>query len=111
MPVLKLTRTNETTQAQELEKLLSENEELFGDGLGLLKGPPAHLYAKEDTVPKFFKTRFLLYAKRDKVSTELDRLLESGVFLPVPHAEWATPIIPVLKKKKTNLCYFPERLK
>ncbi|XP_040360123.1 uncharacterized protein K02A2.6-like [Ixodes scapularis] len=100
-PVLKLTAATETAQDVELKELLSEYEELFGDGLGLLKGPPAHLYVKEGTAPKFFKARPLPYAMRDKVSNELDRLVENGVISAVPHADWATPIVPVLKKDGT----------
>lgn len=71
---------------------------MFSDGLGFLEGPPAHLYVKEGTVTKFSKARSLPYAMRGKVSIELDRVLESGVISPVPHAEWATPVVPVLKK-------------
>ncbi|XP_042143775.1 uncharacterized protein K02A2.6-like [Ixodes scapularis] len=38
---------------------------------------------------------------RDKVSNELDRLVKNGVISAVPHADWATPIVPVLKKDGT----------
>ncbi|XP_053085641.1 uncharacterized protein K02A2.6-like [Pangasianodon hypophthalmus] len=40
----------------------------------------------------------LQYALRPKVEAELNRLTEMGVLLPVQYSEWATPIVPVVKK-------------
>ncbi|XP_064487305.1 uncharacterized protein K02A2.6-like [Ornithodoros turicata] len=107
IPVLSLSGLRESTsqQSQGLQAFLREFGDLFTPGLGLIKGPPAHLYLKEGAVPKFCKARPLPYALRNKVSTQLDRLVEAGVISPVTHSDWATPVVPVLKKDgSVRLC-------
>lgn len=38
------------------------------------------------------------YDLRPKVEAEIDRLCEAGIISPVKFSEWATPIVPVVKK-------------
>ncbi|KAL0150120.1 hypothetical protein M9458_054547 [Cirrhinus mrigala] len=45
----------------------------------------------------FFKLRSLLFAMREKVEAELDRLIKERVIEPVKFSEWAAPVVPVLK--------------
>lgn len=84
--------------ATTVKELKEEFKDLFEEGTGLMKGPPAHLNLRKDVNPKFLKARSLPYALRDKVAAELDRLCSSGILSPVPHADWATPVVPVTKK-------------
>ena len=42
--------------------------------------------------------RQVTYALRSKVEAELDRLEQEGIIKPVQFAEWAAPIVPVVKK-------------
>lgn len=62
---------------------------LFTEGTGLIKGPPAWLYIKDDSSHKF---------KARKSVTGLDRLVFAYIISPVLHSKWATPIVPVFKK-------------
>lgn len=78
-----------------------QNADLFTEGTGLIKGPPVRLHIKTGSSPKFFKARKIPFALRDKVAKELDRLVSAGIISPVSHSEWATPIVPVLKKDGT----------
>ena len=47
--------------------------------------------------PKLCKARPIPYASREKVSLELDRLLDENIIIPVKHAKWAAPSVPVLQ--------------
>lgn len=81
-----------------VKAIFTDYQDIFTTELGLMKGPPASLHLKDGAIPKFCKARSLPYALRDKVSLELDRLVSLGVLSPVSHSDWATPIVPVLKK-------------
>ncbi|XP_049525093.1 uncharacterized protein K02A2.6-like [Dermacentor silvarum] len=84
-----------------MDAVLSEFQDVFSTELGLIDGHPVHLKLKEGATPKFCKARSLPFAIRDKVSKEIDRLVKLGILSPVTYAEWATPIVPVMKKDGT----------
>ena len=75
--------------------------QIFEDQLGYIEGVKAKLHLKPDVQPKFLRARNLPFALREKVESELERLVEAGVITPVQHAEWATPIVPVMKQNGT----------
>ena len=78
--------------------MLDQHKEVFQDQLGCIEGVKAKLHVKAGAQPKFLRARNLPFALREK---ELKRLVESGVITPVQHAEWATPIVPVMKQNGT----------
>ncbi|KYO22705.1 hypothetical protein Y1Q_0003209 [Alligator mississippiensis] len=43
------------------------------------------------------KTWNVSFALQPKIDTDLDQLIMQGVFEPVIHTSWATPVVPVLK--------------
>ncbi|XP_037576521.2 uncharacterized protein K02A2.6-like [Dermacentor silvarum] len=89
----------------DVQDLLKEFPDVFKPGLGLIKGPPAHLRLKETAVARFCKARQVPYALRSKVAAEIDRLVENGILKPVPHSEWAAPVVPVVKRNGSiRLC-------
>ncbi|XP_021353194.1 uncharacterized protein K02A2.6-like [Mizuhopecten yessoensis] len=63
-----------------------------------MKDIKAKLNLKPDAVPKFCKSRPVPYAIRPKVEAEINRLVEENVLTKVTYSEWATPIVPVIKK-------------
>ena len=81
--------------ASALERLLDSKKKLFEPGLGTLQGFKAKIHVDPVATPKFCKPRQVPYAMREKVETELDRLLAKGIIEPVTFADWAAPIIPV----------------
>lgn len=85
------------TEAQALQDVLLQHEEVFKEELGLLRGVHATIRVSADAHPKFYKPRSVPYAMRTKVEEEIERLLKEDIITPVKYAEWAAPIVPVLK--------------
>ena len=56
---------------------------------------------KENAVPKYCKARTPPFAMRNKIEQELARLEKNGIIKKVESSEWATQIVPVLKKNNT----------
>ena len=81
-----------------INAMLAKHSKLFEGGLGTLKGYKAKLHIDQQAVPKFCKARPVPYAMREKVEEELHRLVHEGILKPVQYADWAAPIVPVLKK-------------
>jgi len=52
---------------------------------------------KLDIIPKSYKPKPVLYAIRELIEHELDRLEAAGIIERVEHSDWAAPIIPVPK--------------
>lgn len=71
---------------------------MFKDELGKIKDITVNLNIKPGSRPKFLKAKQVPYAIKPKVEAELESLVKSGVLEPVSRCEWATPIVPVIKK-------------
>ena len=72
----------------------------------LLKDYSAKIHVDPAVRPKFFKARPIPYAYKLKVEEELDKLTKLGIIEPIQFAEWAAPIVAVLKsdKKSIRIC-------
>ena len=90
----------------ELQTLLDKYKGVFESGLGTLKGFKAKITVEPDATPKFCKARPVPYSLRDQVEAELQRLVKEGILEPVEHADWASPIVAILKadKKSVRIC-------
>ena len=66
--------------------------------MGTLKGHKADLKVEENCQPSFHKPRQVPYALRPKVEAELTRLEKDGILSKIEYSEWATPIVPVVKR-------------
>ena len=86
--------------------MLERHKAVFDGGLGKLKGYQAKIYVDPGAQPRFCKARTVPYAMRRLVEEELQRLEKEGIIDDVPFADWAVPIVPVLKsdKKSLRLC-------
>ena len=93
-------------QQDPLDAILHQHEKLFQEGLGTMQGYKARFLVDDKVKPKFCKARPVPYAMRALVEQELDRLTKEGIIEPVQFAEWAAPIVPVLKsdKKSVRIC-------
>ena len=93
----------ESNPPKSLEQMLKTYENVFSEGLGKVKGIKAKFTFKPDSAPKFCKARPVPYALKPKIEQELRRLQDGGIIVPVDNSEWATPIVPVLKKDGNNV--------
>ena len=84
--------------SQEVEATAARHPRLFEEGVGKLEGYQAKLHVDKDAKPIFCKAWPVPYAMRERVEKELDRLVEEGTLKSVQYADWAAPIVPVLKK-------------
>ena len=92
---------HQTSTERPLKDILKRHESLFRPELGLARNIDAKLYVEPDANPRFCNARPVPYALREKVENELNRLQADGIIEPVQFAEWAAPIVPVLKPDGT----------
>ena len=91
------------TSSTGLQELLGKHSEVFQTELGTLRGFQAQIHVDPEATPRYCKARTVPYSMRGKVEEELDRLVREGTLEPVEHAEWAAPIVAVLKADKTSV--------
>ena len=89
-----------------LQQLLQPFESLFKEELGTFTRDKVTIHIDPSVVPKFCKARPLLYALKEMVEKELQRLENLGIIKPVKSSKWAAPIVPVLKpdRKSIRIC-------
>jgi len=81
-----------------VDQPLQKYESVFSEGVGTLKGHKADLKVKENCQSSFHKLRQVPYVLCPKVEAELTRLEKDGILSKVEYSEWATPIVPVIKR-------------
>ena len=102
---LKLSKISEGVMQRKVDQLLQQYESVFSEGVGTLKGHKADLKVEEGCQPSFHKPRQVPYTLRPKVEAELTRLEKDGILSKVEYSEWATPIVPVVKRDgSVRLC-------
>lgn len=82
----------------ETNRLMDKHKSVFRDEIGCVKGIKGNLILQENANAVFMKARPVPYAIKPKVEKELDRLEKEGIISKVATSEWATPIVPVVKK-------------
>ena len=86
-----------TVNLDQLQSVLNQYTEVFKPGVGMLKDYKAHIFVDSTVSPKFCKARSLPYAMKPLVETQHDQLVQENILTPIQHAEWAAPIVPVMK--------------
>ena len=85
-------------QPASVGSLLARYSSVFKKGLGTLQGYKAKIFVDPDATPRFHRARSVPFALREKVEQELQRLQDEGTLEPVDIADWAAPIVAVLKR-------------
>ncbi|XP_063371511.1 uncharacterized protein K02A2.6-like [Cydia amplana] len=94
-------------QIVNVNKLFDETEfssrycEVFASGLGRFTGGTVGFHLRPDARPVFLRARPLAYALREPVERALEQMVRDGIITPVATSDWATPIVPVVKKDGT----------
>ena len=102
---IKLATTPPGNPSTRLQEIPDKYSDVFEEDIGLLKTTKANLNLKENSQPKFCKAREVPYALRPKVEVELTKLQNDGILTKVDWSEWATPVVPVIKKNgNVRLC-------
>ena len=64
-----------------------------------------HLQLKEGDKPRFCKAWPVLFALKEAIDRELDRLEVIGILKLVTYSEWTAPVVPVSKTEgQIRLC-------
>ena len=87
-----------------MNRILDRHKNVFREELGTLQGFEAKIYVDPTAKPVFCKAHSLPYAMKVKVEEELEWLVKQGILEPVEFAEWAAPIMPVVKSDKSSVC-------
>ena len=85
------------TDHPSLNEILTEYNDVFRKELGMMKGVEAKIHLQPDAQAVFCKARPVPYALTQRIDTELDRLVNEGVYVPVEVSDWAAPIVPIVK--------------
>ncbi|KAM8701369.1 hypothetical protein ACLKA7_000226, partial [Drosophila subpalustris] len=86
--------TSDTT----IKSVLSKFNNLFSTNLGKLTGPPVSLCIDASATPVRLPPRRIPFAIKGMVEEEINRLCNQGILERVEYTDWATPIVPVIKK-------------
>ncbi|XP_061709472.1 uncharacterized protein K02A2.6-like [Cydia pomonella] len=81
-----------------MDSLISRYKDIFADGLGRYTGGTVALRVRSGAAPVYLRARPLAYALRAPVERALDQLQRDGIITPVETSDWATPIVPVVKR-------------
>lgn len=89
----------------DVTQLINKYEDIFSDKAGCLANIEVNLKIKENMKPVFCKARSVPYALKEQIEKELERLEALNIIEKIPYAEWATPIVPIVKGNgKIRIC-------
>ena len=74
---------------------------VFKEDLGTVQGVKARIHVNPQASPIFYKARRVPCALRDKVETDLDRLLKVDIIEPLRFSNWAAPNVPLSRGDNT----------
>ncbi|GFW10464.1 uncharacterized protein K02A2.6 [Trichonephila clavipes] len=89
---------NCNSRTNKLNILLQKYEKIFSPGIGKLEKFCHRLQMKPNYKPVFFKSRPVPFALKERIETELNRLVAEDIIEPVTYSDWATPVVPVIKQ-------------
>ena len=86
-----------------LQAVLDRYHTVFQKELGRMKNFEAKIHIDPNATPRFHRARSIPYSVRVMVEQELQRLMKEGTLEPVEMADWAAPIVPVVKQDRWSV--------
>ena len=78
---------------------------LFDRGVGKVNDVSVSLDLKHDSRPKYCQPRPIPFAIKERVGKAIEKMVETGMWKPINHSEYASPIVPVIKSNGSiHLC-------
>nr|XP_012137589.1 PREDICTED: uncharacterized protein K02A2.6-like [Megachile rotundata] len=96
--ILQSIHSLQVMEKAELQKLFREFREITNPTVSKISKIQARLNLKDNVQPVFCKPRGVPFRLRAQVEEELEKLVNTGILEKVDCADWATPVVPVLKK-------------
>ena len=94
-----------SVQHSSVDDVLSEYAEVFSPGLNKYTEPAVKLLIDSTANLHFYKARPVPYVIKGKVQDAIEENVKLRIWEPTDYSEWATPIVPILKKDNTvRLC-------
>ena len=88
-------------------RLMDKYSEVFRTKPGVMTKHRARLNLKQGAPPISRRAQTVSFAMKKKIGQELDRLEENGILRRVDYADWAAPIVPVVKSDGSlRICSF-----
>lgn len=89
---------------QQVKQFKKEFASVFDGNLSTpMKVPPVEIRMKENVVPFVHKPYSVPLAHKEKLEKHLKDLVKSGILEKVEYAEWASPLVVVVKANKTDI--------
>jgi hypothetical protein len=86
-------------------KLQQEFSTCFKKDLSPIIGFEANIVLNEGAIPILHKDYSVSYSMKERIESEIDRLVKEKVWEPVSYSEWPTPLVPVEHPNgKIRLC-------
>ncbi|KAG8185029.1 hypothetical protein JTE90_017052 [Oedothorax gibbosus] len=97
--------TLQTPNPVSVNSVIQKFSGLFEGDLGQFRGTPVSISIEKDTQPIFLKHRTVPFAHKEKIELAIDKLEKAGVLEKVESSNWATPVVPVIKRNnEVRLC-------
>ena len=87
-----------TDQKKDLFIEAIKDHEIFKPEIGHVKDFVARMNLKPDYKPKFCNARKVPFSMKDRLGETLDEMEKDGRLVKVDHSEFASPVVPVVKK-------------
>ena len=67
-------------------------------GTGCYTGTPVHVHTNPAKPPRYHRARSVKVPLVSKMEDQIDAYVQAGTWVPIKHSEWASSLVPALKR-------------